>query len=864
MPCRKIIDRESSGSRSTFLRALQWLGRPRPGLRADIGFDNLSIRQFIIPAPWPRAGALSHGDIMSFSRDPNVVLADGPAARPNQPIKSDLRIILKEAEAAISAYSSGAGSIAKATQANLTADLAHAADTMAWVYADATAANNGIYRKSGASGAGSWAKILNLPFSYIFGTDAGAGTANAIQVTTALPVSGSALIAFTPYRSNTTDAVTVNINGVTYQIRTVNNLDPMSGGIVAGSVLLGYASGSIFRLVSDVATPASIASARDQTITAKNEALEYRDDAQDARTASEGIKVLVAAALEQALAAASQAASVASGLGEARYFVTRADADAALATLPDQQWVEVQSDEIYNSLRTRYRKEGGALSLKKTFYDGYLRPNSSGDISRYYSVYSVPNEGGLWRDNALAIQNKSTAADGTPGNAALNFLDQAGTERAAVGYSYNIGLATKPGFLENCVYVECGNPFTTDDQVTRFIVRATMRAGGPNWGGVYQAWSPIFINPANGEMVFDANGGNISIRDQTFFGDAGQPIQTVHFMTTTSARFRESGAVNNFALGTNIADLSSGGTLTQDNPAIPSWRMNIGGGYDRWQLQRAVAGATSMSQLVTLLDIDGYGTLVPGTDNAQGFGAGSKRWNVIFAATGTINTSDASQKTVRGGFTDDELDAWGDIQSCIYQWKASIDEKGAEVARLHAGWIAQEVQAAFAARGLDASRYGLWCEDPVTKTVTTRKVMKVQKTSTAVTTVNSVEIDDAGRAVQVTKEVSETVGEVDYVGVVDEQGEPVYETMRQQKVDANGDTITDENGAAIIELVQVQKMHPVPVMEEVEVETVEEVSDGTRLGLRYDQCLVMETAWLRRELARLAAYTNRRAGPCGG
>ena len=37
-------------------------------------------------------------------------------------------------------------------------------------------------------------------------------------------------------------------------------------------------------------------------------------------------------------------------------------------------------------------------------------------------------------------------------------------------------------------------------------------------------------------------------------------------------------------------------------------------------------------------------------------------------------------------------------------------EKGA-AARIHVGVIAQEVQTAFAAEGLDASRYGLFCSD---------------------------------------------------------------------------------------------------------------------------------------------------------
>lgn len=49
------------------------------------------------------------------------------------------------------------------TKANMDADLAPAANTLAEVWGDSTAANNGVYAKLGASGAGSWTKSLYDP-----------------------------------------------------------------------------------------------------------------------------------------------------------------------------------------------------------------------------------------------------------------------------------------------------------------------------------------------------------------------------------------------------------------------------------------------------------------------------------------------------------------------------------------------------------------------------------------------------------------------------------------------------------------------------------------------------------------------------
>jgi hypothetical protein len=45
-----------------------------------------------------------------------------------------------------------------------------------------------------------------------------------------------------------------------------------------------------------------------------------------------------------------------------------------------------------------------------------------------------------------------------------------------------------------------------------------------------------------------------------------------------------------------------------------------------------------------------------------------------------------------------------------FKWNDAVEEKG-EAARIHFGVIAQDVQEAFAAEGLDASKYGLFCSD---------------------------------------------------------------------------------------------------------------------------------------------------------
>lgn len=73
-------------------------------------------------------------------------------------VKSEVRAVGPLIEAAIANAAFGAlVDLTKDTKANLDADLAHAANTIALVYADATDANNDLYIKSGSSGAGAWA-----------------------------------------------------------------------------------------------------------------------------------------------------------------------------------------------------------------------------------------------------------------------------------------------------------------------------------------------------------------------------------------------------------------------------------------------------------------------------------------------------------------------------------------------------------------------------------------------------------------------------------------------------------------------------------------------------------------------------------
>lgn len=155
-----------------------------------------------------------------------------------------------------------AGALVKDTLANLQAlTSVSEASIMAWVTNDSTNANNGIYENTGTASAPAWTRRTSIPQFMITGINVDAGTANAIQITTDLPVpteDGRALIAV-PINEDTTADVTLSINGETpLQVLTSNGNQISVGNLVAGKYVLGVIVGTNFQLLSDVETSATL------------------------------------------------------------------------------------------------------------------------------------------------------------------------------------------------------------------------------------------------------------------------------------------------------------------------------------------------------------------------------------------------------------------------------------------------------------------------------------------------------------------------------------------------------------------------------------------------------------------------------
>jgi hypothetical protein len=135
--------------------------------------------------------------------------------------------------------------------------------------------------------------------------------------------------------------------------------------------------------------------------------------------------------------------------------------------------------------------------------------------------------------------------------------------------------------------------------------------------------------------------------------------------------------------------------------------IKIGGGSDHSFFRDGKCGIHLTTD--ALLPTNGSGTV---NDNTMDIGAASLRFDDVFATNGTIQTSDQTLKQDVAALTTAEIAVAKRIRGLVktYRWIDSVEAKG-EDARIHCGVIAQEVEQAFTAEGLDANGYALFCKD---------------------------------------------------------------------------------------------------------------------------------------------------------
>lgn len=108
-----------------------------------------------------------------------------------------------------------------------------------------------------------------------------------------------------------------------------------------------------------------------------------------------------------------------------------------------------------------------------------------------------------------------------------------------------------------------------------------------------------------------------------------------------------------------------------------------------------------------------FGNLIrPLVDNSLTCGSAAQRWSTLYAGTGTINTSDAREKTPVRPLSVNEIEAAKQISKEIgaYKWLTQVAEKG-DSARDHVGTTVQRAIEIMEHHGLNPFAYGFICYD---------------------------------------------------------------------------------------------------------------------------------------------------------
>lgn len=208
-----------------------------------------------------------------------------------------------------------------------------------------------------------------------------------------------------------------------------------------------------------------------------------------------------------------------------------------------------------------------------------------------------------------------------------------------------------------------------------------------NWAGDIR-WASNAVRDSSLVLGTPNNANGITAANISSISDAGGGVQNLS-VENTNAGFASSEARVSWRIGGG--DISHVGSVFG-----PS-----GAAY--WYINHINAER---------FRITSNGTVQPGADSTQNFGAAGTRWATIFASTGTINTSDANEKQDFTNASDAEKRVALAIKNKLgkFKFKDAYAVKGDD-ARWHFGAYAQDVQAAFIAEGLDPTQYAMFCSD---------------------------------------------------------------------------------------------------------------------------------------------------------
>lgn len=296
----------------------------------------------------------------------------------------------------------------------------------------------------------------------------------------------------------------------------------------------------------------------------------------------------------------------------------------------------------------------------------------------------ITSSGTITLGGTLNVANGGTGLTSTPSNGQLDIGNGSGFTRTTLTAGTGVSISNGSGSI-------------TINATNNGTVTSVSGSGGTT--GLTLTGGPI---TTSGTLTL---GGTLAVAN----GGTGASSLTGAGIVTTTGTQTISGQ-KNFTSYTNTFLATT--YATSDGSSSSNAYLGESGAYAVLGGANGVVLASGATYPGSSIFVGDSNTWRPANDNVRALGTASFRYTVVYATTGTINTSDANQKQQIRDLSDAEQRTAQRVKKLIraFKWNDAVEAKGDE-ARIHFGVIAQEVQEAFAAEGLDASKYGLFCSD---------------------------------------------------------------------------------------------------------------------------------------------------------
>ena len=378
------------------------------------------------------------------------------------------------------------------------------------------------------------------------------------------------------------------------------------------------------------------------------------------------------------------------------------------------------------NLNSTLKVQGGSLLFQSLNDDGtgttshMAINNSTGDISFYASDGTTPAFHWDAADESLGIGTSSPSAAldvSTGGSTKAAIFDGNGVEITHPTLPSNLFLGTQTGSDVKIASVGAYPMLfhTNGSEAMRLSAAGDLELIQSNnlyWkhagGGTIRAG---ITADSSDNLVFST--GSSDSTAMTIDGSGNLLVGKTGAGTNTAGAQVDSNGRGNFTVDANFGLLvnrkTSDGELARfqkDGTTVGS----IGTLASNININSLSTGRLSSVGVQRLLwDAD---QLYPATDNVYNLGFPSFRFDDIYATNATIQTSDRNEKQDIAELNTAETAVAVACKGLLrkFRWKDSVAEKGDE-ARTHFGIIAQDLQAAFEAEGLDAGDYAMFMSD---------------------------------------------------------------------------------------------------------------------------------------------------------